>query len=70
MAAPVQTGTRTMDTIDLPVRSGSNVSGEESSGSNNGTEHVLSGEGCDADVSSRGPSSQVTEDNGSRQPAA
>lgn len=33
MTAPVRTGTRTMDTIDLPVRSGSNISGEESSGS-------------------------------------
>jgi hypothetical protein len=33
MAAPVRTGTRAMDTIDLPVRSGSNISGEESSGS-------------------------------------
>jgi hypothetical protein len=31
MSAPVRTGTRTMDTMDLPPRSGSNVSGEDSS---------------------------------------
>jgi len=33
MSAPMRTGTRTTDTMDLPVRAGSNVSGEESSGS-------------------------------------
>ncbi|KAH7380315.1 hypothetical protein DE146DRAFT_761048 [Phaeosphaeria sp. MPI-PUGE-AT-0046c] len=33
MSAPVRTGTRPMDTLDLQARAGSNVSGEESSGS-------------------------------------
>ena len=33
MSGSARTGTRTMDTMDLPVRSGSNVSGEDSSGS-------------------------------------
>lgn len=33
MSGATQTGTRTMDTMDLTARSASNVSGEESSGS-------------------------------------
>jgi hypothetical protein len=40
MAAAAHTSTRTMDTIDLPLRAGSNVSGEESSGSSGMWQHV------------------------------
>jgi hypothetical protein len=69
MSAPVRTGTRTMDTIDLPARSGSNVSGEESSGSS-GTVAVCStsthGNADGAPTEDRVRKFQRTTDHGSR----